>query len=67
MIDVFETWFNQFTRAEQIKLLKHIRKNHFDMIEGFTSKPSSRIDKRLLETPIVAKSQNEYTISSIDK
>lgn len=65
MIEVFETWFNQFTRAEQIKLMKHIRKNHFDLIEGFTSKPSSRIDKRLLETSIGAKSQNEFAVSSV--
>jgi hypothetical protein len=65
MIEVFETWFNQFTRAEQIKLMKHIRKNHFDLIEGFTSKPSSRIDKRLLETSIGAKSQSEFAVSSV--
>ncbi|HCT30235.1 MAG TPA: hypothetical protein DIW31_05775 [Bacteroidales bacterium] len=37
MIEVFETWFNQFTKEEQVKLLKHIRVHHFDLIEEETA------------------------------
>ena len=50
MIDVFETWFNQFTKAEQEKLLKHIRKNHFEMIDDYSSSFSDKIDRKLCES-----------------
>lgn len=63
MIDVFETWFNQFTKAEQKKLLKHIKKNHFEMIEEYSSKPFSRIDKRMLEDSISSSCQNAFSAS----
>lgn len=50
MIDVFETWFNQFTKTEQEKLLKHIRKNHFEMIDSYSPSYSDKIDRRLCES-----------------
>jgi hypothetical protein len=61
MIEVFETWFNQFSKAEQVKLLRHIQKNHFDLIEGYPSKPTSRVNKRLLENTIGSTSRSEYS------
>jgi len=67
MIDVFETWFNQFTKAEQKRLLKHIKKNHLNLIDEFSSKPFSRIDKRLLEGSMSASSQNVFSASSAEK
>lgn len=58
MIDVFETWFSQFTKAEQEKLLKHIRKNHFDLIDDFSSSFSDKIDRQLCESTIDQSSRN---------
>jgi hypothetical protein len=31
MIEIFESWFNQFTKDEQVKLLEHIKRQHFNM------------------------------------
>lgn len=49
MIEVFETWFNQFTKAEQEKLLKHIREAHF---ERAFAESSGKKDKLILEESI---------------
>jgi len=48
MIEVFEKWFDQFSKPEQEKLLKHIRKNHFDFSEPPSPKPSGKNGKKLL-------------------
>ena len=31
MIEVFETWFSQFNKVEQMRLLDHIKKNHINV------------------------------------
>lgn len=64
MIDVFETWFCQFTKAEQEKLLKHIQKNHFNMNDGFNSSFSSKIDRQLCESAIDPSSSNARQVKS---
>ncbi len=58
MIDVFETWFSQFTKAEQERLLKHIRKNHFDLIDDFASSFSDKIDREMCGRTINQSSRN---------
>ena len=68
MIDVFETWFIQFTKAEQMKLLKHIKKNHFDLNDEYSSRPSDRIDKRLKSGSISSSRQIvSSTVRNFDK
>jgi len=63
MIDVFEKWFNQFTKPEQEKLLKHIRKNHFDLSDGLSSNPTGNMGKRLLTVPMSTSRKKESSIS----
>lgn len=65
MIDVFETWFNQFTKNEQEKLLKHIRKNHLDMNDKFSTKPSGSINKNLISSSLSSSSQRAYSTSKM--
>ena len=64
MVEVFEKWFNQFTKPEQAKLLKHIRKNHFDMIDGYASNPSLKADKGFFSSTMRTSRQKESTTSS---
>lgn len=45
MIDVFETWFNQFSKVEQEKLLKHILKNHALVSNDYSICRPEKIDK----------------------
>ncbi|RPH31574.1 MAG: hypothetical protein EHM93_13145 [Bacteroidales bacterium] len=61
MIEIFETWFNQFTRIEQKKLLKHIQENHSDLLEGYSSKP---LNIRLLEGSVSSSGQNVLSTSN---
>jgi hypothetical protein len=69
MIDVFETWFNQFTKSEQMKLLKHIRKNHLSMIDDYNSVYSEKIDnRRLIESvPNSANHNVSHAKSRVEK
>jgi hypothetical protein len=48
MIEVFEKWFNQFTKLEQQKLLRHIKKVHFDEMKVYQSRLSVNNRKGLV-------------------
>jgi plastocyanin domain-containing protein len=48
MIEVFEKWFSQFTRPEQQKLLRHIKKVHFDVMGGYPSRLNVKKRKGLI-------------------
>lgn len=51
MIDVFETWFNQFSKEEQAKLLVHIKMRHFNMAgntnDSFLEKHGKKLQVRM--------------------
>ncbi len=65
MIDVFETWFNQFSKVEQEKLLKHIFKNHaLDSKDYFTSYPE-KVDKKKYETSLNSPIRRVCQVKSI--
>lgn len=53
MIDVFETWFNQFSKEEQAKLLVHIKMRHFNMDgnsnDSFFEKHGKKLQVRMNE------------------
>ncbi len=51
MIDVFETWFNQFSKEEQVKLLVHIKMRHLNMDgntnDSFLKKQEKKLPVRM--------------------
>jgi len=64
MIDVFEKWFNQFTKPEQERLLKHIWKNHLNMIESSQSLPLNGKEKRMISSSLNSTVQKKSSIAN---
>lgn len=61
MIDVFETWFNQFSKEEQAKLLVHIKMRHLNM-DGNTNDALLDKDIKKLHTSHSAPRRREKQI-----
>ncbi len=64
MIEVFEIWFNQFSKAEKERLLKHIIKNHALASNDYVNSYPEKIDKKKSEPSSIASSRSLHNVKS---